>query len=196
MIIEDKVRFVVASYLNDPKKIPGMFCLLYSLLAQTYQNFEVIIHHDGPLDDPTLKQQIEKLSSKIKVLDNLERKQAWGHYHRYPTALIEPHADWVVFTNDDNYYIPLFLEKVLNKAYSEQSGMVIFDTVHSHFAYNVLNVHPDRCSIDIGSFITRMDLVRDTPWTDYIGEADGIYAAKIASKTNPVKAPGILFVHN
>ncbi len=191
-----KVRFVVASYLNDPKKVPGIFCLLYSILAQTYQNFEVIIHHDGPLDDPTLKEQIEKLSSKIKLLDNLERKQAWGHYHRHPTALIEPHADWVVFTNDDNYYVPVFLERALNTARISQSGMVYFDTVHSHYNYDTLNVTPAISRIDIGSFIVRMDLVKDTPWTSYEGIADGIYAEKLAKSTNAIKTPGVLFVHN
>lgn len=196
MNVDNKVRFVVASYLNDSKKIPGMFCLLHSILAQTYQNFEIIIHHDGPLDDSTLKERIEGLSSKIKVLDKLERRQAWGHYHRHPTALIEPHADWVVFTNDDNYYVPIFLERVLNVAHTTNSGMVYFDTVHSHFNYDVLNVVPVVCNIDIGSFIVRMDLVRDTPWTNYEGIADGIYAEKLAKSTNAVKAPGVLFIHN
>jgi len=41
-----------------------------------------------------------------------------------------------------------------------------------------------------------MDLVKSTPWTDFIACADGIYASKIAEKTNPIKIDQYLFIHN
>lgn len=191
-----KVRVCVASYLNDQSRIPKMFCLVYSLLSQTHQNIEIIIHHDGPIDDNTLKTKIESISKNIKVLDNLDRKGAWGHYHRWPTATYDDNADWVIFTNDDNYYAPTFIEVLLNHAIANNSEFVYCDHLHNGLGYYALNAYPTPGLIDMGAFIASMNLVKETSWDDYIDIADGIYAKKLADKTNPVKAPGILFIHN
>jgi hypothetical protein len=48
----------------------------------------------------------------------------------------------------------------------------------------------------MGSFMTHMDLIKKTPWTDFVSVADGIYAEKIGIQTNPIKVSGVLFVHN
>jgi len=195
-----KIRVCLSAHLNgNQKRIYSLYCCVYSFLCQTYDNFEIYIHHDGPLDDVSLKDKFESISSKIKFIDNLEQKKAWGHYHRHPTAMIEPHADWVLFTNDDNYYVPKFFEIMLNTAYNTGAGMVYSDMIHTDCNTPIpthISVTPKPCHIDMGCFMSKMDIVKETDWNNFEAAADGIYAEKISQKTKSVKAPGILYIHN
>lgn len=191
------IRICISAYLNDSqKKIDAAFSCVHSLLCQTYDNYEIYIHHDGPLNDSTLAEKFRKLSNKIVFIDSLEHKGHWGFYHRHNISLMEPHPDWVIYTNEDNYYVPVFLERMINAAVSNNTKMVYCDMLHSHYQWNLFETYPELCRIDMGSFMTHIDLIKDTPWTDYDAGADGKYAEKVAAKTNPVKASGVLFVHN
>jgi len=193
----DKIRICISAYLNDSeKKINSAFSCVYSLLSQTYDNYEIYIHHDGPVNDKTLPDKFRKLSDKIVFIDNLEHKGNWGFYHRHNVSMMEPHADWIVYTNEDNYYVPIFLQRMVETAKLFNTQMVYCDTLHSHYNYNILNTSIRIGGIDMGSFMTHMDLIKKTPWTDFVSFADGIYAEKIGIQTNPIKVSGILFVHN
>lgn len=193
----NKVRICISAYLNDSEqKVKSMYACVHSFLCQTYNNYEIYIHHDGPLNNPKIADDFRNLSDKIVFIDNLEHRGYWGFFHRHNVAMIEPHADWVLFTNEDNYYVPVFLERMINTANNSNSKMVYCDTLHSHYDYGVLDTYVKVNGIDMGSFISHMDLVKITPWTDYHSGADGVYAEKIGSQTIPVKAKGILFVHN
>ena len=195
--MNDLVRVCISAYLNDsPKKLAATLACVYSLLYQTYDNYEIFIHHDGPLNDNTLAEKFRKLSKKITFIDNLEHRGHWGFFHRHRVSLMEPLPDWVVYTNEDNYYVPVFLERMLKAAKTNDSKMVICDMLHSHNNYTILNTYPAPNGIDMGAFMTHIDLIKDTPWTHYDAAADGKYAHELASKTTPVKADGILFVHN
>jgi hypothetical protein len=195
--MQDKIRICISSYFNgDKKMIDAAFACVYSFLCQTYDNYEIYIHHDGPLNDPTIANKFRNLSDKITFIDNLEHKGHWGFFHRHNVAMMEPHADWILFTNEDNYYVPVFLERMISAAKNKGSKMAYCDSVHSHFNYGVLDTSVNVARIDMGSFITHMDLIKTTPWTSFDSVADGIYACQVGSKTNPVKVPGILFVHN
>lgn len=192
-----KIRAVVSAYLNgNPRIIDAAFCCVHSLLAQTYNNFEIFIHHDGPVSDPNLANKFRNLSPKITFLDNLPKRGCWGFHHRHPTAMIEPHADWVLFTNEDNYYTPDFFKIMVSEGVKNNSGMVLCNMIHSHHGWRLFNTRPGVNGIDMGAFISRMDLVKETPWTDFVACADGIYASKIAEKTNPIKIDQYLFIHN
>lgn len=192
-----KVRVCIATYLNDSqKRVDSLFACVYSILCQTYQNFEIYIHHDGPLNDKELPEKFTSISEKIKFIDNLEKKGSWGAYHRRGVSLMDPHPEWVLYTNDDNYYVPVFLERMIGKAVENNSKMVFCDCLHNYFGYTVLNTKVKVCHIDMGSFITHIDLIKATTWTDFGPLGDGVYAKRVAAQTIPVKADGVLFVHN
>jgi hypothetical protein len=192
-----KVRIVVSAHINDdPRRQQATYCCLHSLLCQTYQNFDIIIAHDGPLNDETVISKINSLSDKITLLNNLPKVGNAGFQHRHPAAMMHPVCDWVLFTNEDNYYTPDFLKIMLHHGTTKNSGLVLCNMVHSYFDWGLLKTAPAVNQIDMGAFISRMDLVASTPWTDFGGPADGIYCEAIAAKTTPVKVDGILFVHN
>ena len=50
--------FSVASYLNDePNRINKLYCLVYSFLSQSYENWKLNIVHDGKITDEKIKKK-------------------------------------------------------------------------------------------------------------------------------------------
>lgn len=196
--MNNKVRICMASYLNhnNIQKINLMFSCLYSLLAQTHTNIEIYIHHDGSPINLDLVKKIRDTDQRILFIDNLEFKGHYGHYHRHPTAMIKPHADWILFTNDDNYYIPSFLEKMLSAAKKENSKLVYCNMIHNYINYHAIGSRIEHGAIDMGSFISHMDLVKQTEWDNFDTSADYVYVKKLSMLTNPIHISSCLFVHN
>ena len=191
------VRIVVASYLNGSKqRILAAKCFLYSVLCQTYENLEILLVHDGKIEDENIRNEFKNIDPKIKLIETEERKGNWGMFHRHFYATIEPFPDWILFTNDDNYYTPQAIELMLSCAYKNNSKMVLCDMIHSHWLWSYFETAPHSGRCDMGSFMTEFNLVRETEWDNFGFSADGEYVNKLAKKTNPVKFPKCLFVHN
>jgi hypothetical protein len=193
-----KIRFVIASYLNDEYsyRLNTLKCLIYSIVSQTYQDFEIYIHHDGPINDSSIKSEIEKIDSRITFIVGSERKGSWGFYERRDIALIQPVSDWIVFTNDDNYYVPKFAEVMLNLLHTHKTEMIFCNLILNGIGYNVLDTEIRIGGVDLGCYVLSSNIVKQVPWTDYCSGADGIYAIKAAALTNPIKLKNVLFVHN
>lgn len=197
IIGEPKVRIVISANINDnPRRQEATYCCIHSFLCQTYQNFDIVVAHDGPLHDPRVIEKICSLSDKVRFLNHLPKVGNAGFQHRHPSAMLAPHGDWVLFTNEDNYYMPDFLKIMLHHGTTKNTGMVYCNMIHSYSDWGFFNTAPRVNHIDMGAFISRMDLVASTPWTDFLGAADGTYCEAIAAKTNPVKVENVLFVHN
>lgn len=192
-----KVRIVISACINDnPQRTEATFCCIHSFLAQTYQNFDIVIAHDGRLKDNHLVNRIINLSDKITFLNDLPKVGIAGFQHRYPAAIRAPLCDWVLWTNEDNYYCPEFLKIMLHEATTNNADFVYCNMVHSYLRWNILDTQPVQNLIDMGAFMTRMDLVQQTPW-EYFGDAaDGVYVNKLMEKAKPHKVHSLLFTHN
>jgi hypothetical protein len=110
-------------------------------------------------------------------------------------------------TNDDNYYVPVFLEEMFRKADSEALDLVLCDMVHSHNhpgnrpqdSYNAFTTEPRTNSVDIGCFIVKTELAKAVGFRDKSFAGDGTFVDDIMSSDPPVKwgkIDKILFVHN
>jgi hypothetical protein len=126
----------------------------------------------------------------------------WGHINRRLglSQLVLNHRDYVLMTNDDNYYVPIFVEKMLKKSQGT-AGMVYCDTVHSYYGYNILKTQVKENQIDMGSFIVRVDVAKKARFTDTHLSADGTYAERCAAYARGRRFPVVyvplpLFVHN
>jgi len=156
------IRICISAYLNNsPKKIDAAFSCVHSLLCQTYDNYEIYILHDGPVNDSTLADNFRKFSDMIVFIDNFVHMGNWGFYHRHNISLLEPHADWIIYTNEDNYYVPTFLEKMINTAMHNKTKMVYCDMIHSHHDWNLFCTYPAECGIDMGAFMSHIDLIKN-----------------------------------
>lgn len=196
--MDKKIRILVSSYLNSPyeNRINTLYCLIYSLLAQTYNNFEIIIHHDGPLEDESLKNKFEILDSRIKFICSESRRNNWGFHERYNLAIEDHDSDYILFTNDDNYYVPLFLQIMIRSMKENESDLVYCNLVHNERGYFPINTYPEIGYIDLGCFISSIDIIKKTPWKYMHKEADGEYFKELFQIGNPIKISNILFVHN
>lgn len=193
-----KIRILISSYLNSPyeNRINTLYCVVYSILSQTYDNFEIIIHHDGPLENKKLKRKFNSIDKRISFINSKERKNNWGFHERYSLAIKDPSVDYILFTNDDNYYMPNFLETLVKSMEVHNKNLSYCNLIHNERDYGVINAYPEIGHVDLGCFIASQDLIKQTPWTSMAREADGIFFKDLTKKSNPIKINKVLFVHN
>src|SRR3954464_9218744 len=131
----------VATYLNDdPRRLAALSCLIASFQAQTYHNWKMNLVHDGPTRGAEAHAALHHPEVSDKRIISYEmtwRRQQFGHPWRQFTLddLLALGCEWLLLTNDDNYYAPTFLEWLLFTALHTPSpgcALVYCDCVHSH----------------------------------------------------------------
>lgn len=187
------VSMVIATYQQGDE----LACLLYSLRAQTYPNWEALVIHDGPKAE--WRKEWEKISipfdPRIKLIDTPVHEGRWGHPHRQ-WGISQARGEYICLSNGDNYYVPVFFEWML---YEMQKGadFVHCYMVHSHKRYADFHTIPLKTKIDLGAWMGHHSIVKSTPWTDYGFAGDGTFIEAVAGKAKKISCiPAFLFVHN
>jgi hypothetical protein len=192
-----RVSLVVASYLNDePRRRASLLCLIQSLRAQTYANWDATVVHDGPLVGQTAD-EFRAADPRVVFAETAERVGKFGHPHRHKYACAAQ-GEFVGFANDDSYYAPVYFEWLLAELASRKLDLAYCDMVHSHQRWRAFHTGPVRGRIDIGCFLARRSLVAITPWKDHSFRGDGIYFEALAKRAakKVAKVPALLYVHN
>ena len=196
------VSMVVASYLReDERRWSSLMCLVWSLMAQTYQNWEVVIVHDGRLPpDEATRRKIERLEnislSKVRFLETPERRAKFGHPWR-EYGIKQAKGKYICLSNDDNLYAPVFVEALVAELVNGKNQFAYCDMIHSHQQWRFFSTQPRKSKLDLGAWIADGDLVRSTPWTDFSFSGDGTFIEALVKKAKGVvKVPSCLFVHN
>lgn len=180
--------------------------LVSSFMVQTNQDWNLHIVHDGPAPKE-IKDYISQYSEnkKIKFIETPHVTGYYGHLNRRMMLKLMPynHNDFLLITNDDNYYVPKFIEYMMQiaQAHAGRTGMVYCDTLHSYLNYNVLKSKPVINYIDMGSFIVRMDIAKKVGFNHVTFTADGHFAVECAAycrkiRVNVAYIDKPLFVHN
>ncbi len=191
-------------YLNLP-------VLIHSLLAQTLQNFRLIVIHDGHDAEMAtlLKPFVDKHPDRIEVMFTDQRFNDYGHTLR-DIGIRLADTEYVLLTNDDNYYVPRFLEYMFMPMHAQGQiapDIVFCDMIHSHnnpgvrkqLPYNPFETRPERNFIDIGCFVARTELARVVGFRDKGFAGDATYFEDLVAAADDaklVKIPMTLFVHN
>ena len=187
------VTMVVAAY-NRPKPI---LSLLYSLLVQTWQEFEIIVVHDGVGE--VIQEVVTSLDdSRIRFYETDRRYNDFGNSSKELGSLLAA-GEYIGHTNDDNYYAPVYFEAMLCAMLQADADFAYCNMVHSHQGYAAFDTHPVPGRIDGGGWICKANVVRATLWPELKSDvyADGRFAESLAVRSNRVvKVPGFLFVHN
>jgi hypothetical protein len=180
----------------------SMRILLDCFLMQTVPNWELIIIHDGNASADVLKTVSLYDDPRIQFRESPERYGQYGHPNRkiFLSELSGSKEEFIILTNDDNYYVPILAIEILTRC-KPDVGMVYFDTVHSHFLYNVLKTEVKVDRIDVGSFAVRADVAKKVGFNNFAFNGDGYYACACAQycRTHKLKVeyiPKPLFVHN
>lgn len=178
-----KVSIIIATY-NRQKHLQ---LLLDCLALQTYQDFEIIIMDEG---NPEANEIIA--SNKIKII-KCEDYNDWGQTAK-EKALEYAVGEYVMFPNDDAYYVPIALEVMVGGM--ENNDMVYCDWLFDNHGYSKIDVMPIIGMIDVGGFMTKTRIVRELGWFNKGSCGDGYLIQAIANKYKHKKVNGVLYVKN
>ena len=183
--------------------------LIGSFRVQTRKDWVLHIVYDGPPPQsiidvvaPYINKDGKYYDRRIDFWQSPERYQHYGHPNRrtmLEAIKTEPY-DYVLMTNDDNYYVPVFVEYMLDEC-KNRTGIVYCDTVHSHARYETHSSELRENAIDMGAFIVRADIAKATGFNHDHFSADGAYAVEcynncIIGRLKAVKIKKALFIHN
>lgn len=184
------------------KRVIPLRIMIDCFLVQDYPSWKLHIIHDGPAPQEVRDIINQYHDSRIEYIETPTVNGYWGHPNRGwgLRQLSLNHRDYVLITNDDNYYVPCFVKKMLAKA-NGVAGMVYCNTVHSYFGYDVLNTSVKENHIDMGSFIVRVDVAKRVGFTDTHLSADGTYAVRCSEYCQKRRMPVLhakfaYFIHN
>ena len=180
---------------------------LCSLAAQTKQNFNVIVYHDGynPLIEAVVsdfRKLFPNIQTEFKFSDH--RYNDYGHSLR-EIALMEATSKYLLLTNDDNYYTPNFIEELMPALESGNFDISYCNMIHSHMTYRSpspigyqpLYTQTQLGWIDIGSFIFNTKLGQAAGFSDRGFDADGLFLERMMRNgARAFKIEKFLFVHN
>ena len=193
-----RVSFVLACYTNSsPRLRHAAMCCVHSLLAQTYSNLEIILVHDGP--GSGLNTLVSDLSdSRITLLETEVRKQAFGHPWRQRGIDLST-GSYLCLGNADNYYVPVFVEAMLDVLLKGKVRFAYCDMVHSHQNWRSFNTEPKKRRLDLAAWMVKSELAKSVKWPGNHFNADGDYInslVKLAGHDGVCKVKSCLVVHN
>lgn len=186
------IDFIIPTY----NRVMQLHSMLASLVAQTSENWIATVIVDD-VENNIVKNIITKFDTdKIKILFTGQRFNDWGHTPR-EIGKQQSNADYIIMTGDDNYYVPVFVQELIN-VLNTNPGMVYWDMVHNHFDYSYFICSPFVSHIDMGAFATRRDLAHQIELNKTYC-ADGQFVIDFRNKfpnEEIIKISKILFVHN
>jgi hypothetical protein len=120
-----------------------------------------------------------------------------GHNTREP-GIINSSGQFIVLTNDDNYYVSGFVSRLADEITSNPSDIYAWNCVHNAWAWQGPRVGISRGRIDLGCVAVRMEIAVQVgfPWRSYDGDFDYIEACMNLSGRTIRFIDEILSVHN
>ena len=176
--------------------------LVFDFLLQTNNNWTLHIIHDGPMHI-SAADFIKGLNDpRIELVITPKINGFWGPVNRgmMLNKLQGDPEDYVLITNDDNQYVKSFIE-IFRAHCADTVGFIYCDTLHNYINYDVLHTRIKVGSIDMGSFIVKLDVAKKIGFRHKVMVADGMYAEECAEecRRRGLKIVGIrkaLFIHN
>jgi GT2 family glycosyltransferase len=175
------------------KRYREIHVLINSLLSQTLQNWKLLIIHDG-LDaqmEAEVKPYLERYPDLIRYQSTETRYNDYGHTLR-KMGIEMADTEFVLLTNDDNYYARKFLQYMFDAIREQKLDMVLCNMIHSHknpgaykqLDYNVFDSYPSIFYIDVGNFILRTSHAKAVGFNDTSFNADGVFVEDVLKAHN------------
>lgn len=172
------LKIIMVAY----RRIIPLRIAIDSFLNQAEPSWELHIIHDGPAQ-PEIKAIVDQRPDpRLHFLQTTKVNGRWGHPNRrYMLRRIEAlPEDYILITNDDNYYVPIFVKTV--KSYMKHKpGIIYYNTLHNYFGYTVHHSKLKVGSIDMGAFAVRADVAKAVGFKHDQEVADGYYAEECAT---------------
>ncbi len=190
-IQDKKVTIICPIYKSFP-------AVISSLIMQTFKDWKLLLIHDGP-GEGEIKAYVELINDdRIEYLETEKHAGNWGHSIR-SEYLQKVESEFVLITNPDNYYTPVFLEYMLKPLKNGYTASYCSQMVHSYLAWNTQVCKLVRGHVDCGGVLLKTDKAKSVGWHSMEHSADWFFFEAIIKKYGagsfiPIK--GTLFVHN
>jgi len=192
------LKVIVVAY----KRVIPLRMLIDCFMVQTSPSWELHIIHDGPAPDEVCEVIGLYDDKRVNWYQSAKREGKYGHPNRKKMLqnVKAGNDDFILITNDDNLYTPIFVQKILDNA-TKSIGLIYCNMLHNYYSYDVLNTQLKINLIDMGAFVVRADIAKKVGFNSTKFEADGIYAEECAKyctdhKYRIIKLENILFIHN
>jgi glycosyltransferase involved in cell wall biosynthesis len=199
-----EITIVCVSY----KRYRNLPVLINCFLSQTLQNFKLLILHDGPDStmDSVVRPYLEAHPDELAYQCTERRYNDYGHSLR-DMGIRMCDTEYLLLTNDDNYYCPTFLEQMFVAIRHCGADIAMCDMLHSHMnpggraqvPYRYFETLPQRGSMDIGCLITKSACAKAVGFRDKSHDGDATFfedVVKFIGNPKIVKVNQALFVHN
>lgn len=188
---------IIASSYERPE---ALFTFLACLKNQSDQDFKIIVVNDGP--DKVSHWVCNNAGMKNLTYYNTdERFGDFGHTPRnYGLSMTD--SDWILFTNHDNYYVPIFTKEINQMINSGSVDIITYGMITRGGGEDYYPLQPKLCMnhIDMGQFVTRRDIIiKAGGLPREVSFADGVLVERIVSSNPDIRHHNInkfLFVHN
>lgn len=197
-----KLYVIVIAY----KRSIALRGLIDSFVMQINPHWILTMVHDGPApEDVQDTMKLYDNDKRICWFDTEKQPGDYGHANRRAMLrMLEGDTDdFVLITNDDNYYVPGFVEYVFREVVNSRQkvGMVYCDFLHHRFEWDVVNALPKLNHIDMGAFVVRLSLAQEVGFIHNEPHADGLFAEECDAacknkRLRVIHIPKVLFVHN
>ena len=180
-------------------------CLLQSIICQTYSNWEVILIHDGV--DLSHKSNLKEYLNDPRFFytSTSKRYGYWGHKSRIIGTTLSL-GDWIIHSNDDNYFVPILLEEIVNIiSLNSEVNFIYWDMIlgkykneHSHNKKDYGHFIPkiQHSYMDWGQFTTKKEIISKYYIQYEEAAADGTLIENMKHELIPAYIDKVLFVHN
>lgn len=151
--LSNMITFIATSY----KETYDAYMFISSLKLQTNNNWRCIIFNDGP--NEFIKKVVDEFNDdRITYYESDVPMGSWGHYSRQ-TALNYVDTEFLIQTSIQDYYIPTTVEDILNVSIS--NDLILFNCLHNHFNYGILNSLPKINRVDWGCHAIRTSVAKN-----------------------------------
>lgn len=180
----------VITIADRPDRLP---LLAWSLVAQTLPAWELVVLDQRPIPTPASEGMPD--DDRI-VYFNVPRRGDWGQTEKYAAACAAE-APYVMFPNDDAYYVPTALELMVGPLeVAPGSGLVLCGWLFNEHGYAPMPPAASRCNVDVGGFLARRAWVVEDGWVDRGQTGDGALVERLHARGGAVACHGILYVKN
>lgn len=193
-----KIHIICSAY----ERVIPLRMLVDNFIIQTNPDWLLNIVYDGPAPQNILDIILAYNEPRATFIQTPERMGEYGNPNRKMMLekITGADDDYVLLTNEDNQYVPAFVEYFLRECQSDV-GFVYCNTIHNYMGYETLFTELRVLHIDLGSFIVRLDVAKKIGFNHSGPIADGVYAEECV---NECRARGLkivqinksLFIHN
>lgn len=169
----------------------GIETCVDSVLSGRYKAHEVLQVSDGPADFATWS------DDRAILIQTPERKGHWGHPYRQ-LGIDQAAGEYIVVANDDNYYVPGFLEQMLYWMRKRGADMALCNYLNAYTGWNVCEATVDPWCADLGCFVVKRELIRQVKWewNDFFADMRFFQALAKRCQTPILRVCRPLFIKN